>query len=158
MAKTGNSIPQSCTKLEIAECVAGVCGTWSDISGHFMSVTNTTQTRDTAGTKVLGDDTPVINGGKRNTVNPLFSGLYTEEPSDAFLEIAVKFEDGDCDDARYCARWTPAGGSIGDKRYEVRCGVIQDFDYPMGDASAAEPIPFSFSLFSDQIHRDTISS
>jgi len=158
MAKTGYSIPQSCVKLEIAPCAAGVCGSWTDISGHFMSVSNTTQTRITAETQVFGDDTPIINGGKRTAVNPLFAGLYTEQPTDAFLAIAAKFEDEDCDDARYCARWSPAGGAIGDKQYEVRCGVIQDFDYPGGEASEASPIPFSFSLFSDKIHRDTISS
>ena len=81
MAKTGNSIPQSCMKLEIAECVAGVCGSWTDISGHFMSVSNTTQSHITAETNVFGDGTPIINGGERTAVNPLFAGLYTEQGS-----------------------------------------------------------------------------
>ena len=66
MAKTSSAIPRSCTKLEIAECTAGSCGAYTDISGHSMTVDNTTQARMGAETHVFDGDTPVITGGKRN--------------------------------------------------------------------------------------------
>ena len=158
MAKTSDAIPQACMKLELADCSSGSCGAYTDVSGHSMSVSGTTQSRATAETPVFGDDTPVVTPGKRGAVTPTFAGIYTENDADAFKKALALFEETACDGGRICVKWSPGGGDVGDIEYEIRCGIIQDFGYPMGEASAAEPVIWSFTVFADQIYHDTISS
>ena len=142
MAQLTTQVPMACGQLEIS---TDSCVTWTDISGEAQSVSGTEQTRMSGEAYTLEGDTAVIAGGKKEPMELVFVIVYSEDNTDAYELARTHFETTGCGGG-FCARWSPAGGSVGDEQITTGSGILVSFTYPPMDASAGGPIMAGFTL------------
>ena len=148
MAKTTNSISQSCAKIEID---IGCTGSYTDISGETNTATLPEEVVTTGSMPVFDSTTHVTSTGSKEPITAGFSIVYTEDAAEAFdLLRAAWLNAGDCEQ-NLCVRVTPAGGTVGDK--EIYVGDSDDparfsgFTPPDLDAGSGDPTSGAFSVF-----------
>jgi hypothetical protein len=125
---------------------------WTDISGSIKMVDPGEGTRQSGEDFTLSGDYAIITGGKFSPLEISATGLWTPTSGEAFAVV----------EAAYIAkssgyiRWSPQGGSSGQKRYTSDAGVITGFLWPKVDASDAKPVPAGFKLKTPKITESTI--
>ena len=159
MAKTTNSVPQACSKVEIQP---GCTGSWYDIGGESTTVTLPKEVLTTGSMAVFDDSTHVLSSGKKEPLTATVSGVYTEEGTEAFERIKTVWVNTNCEKLM-CLRVTPDGGDIGDKEIYVGEGtgvnraLLTGFKPPDVDASSGDPAAFEFDIFGNYTY-DTKAS
>jgi len=154
MAQTTNAVPQACQKVEISTDVF-VAHTL-DISGETMSVAGVEQSRVTGEVYTFDGDTAIVKGGKRQPMDVTFAIVYTEDAAEAYEIIRAVFETAGCD-CTLSVRWSPAGGSVGDKQLTMT-GILSNFIYPAGEASAGNPIAAGFTIRGPSVSTADVST
>ena len=145
MAKTSDAVSNACARVEIQP---GCTGSWYNVGGESTTVTVPKSTRATGSKAVFNDQRHVVTGGKQPPITVVISGVYTENPAEAYMLVRDVWETpgvSDCDKPM-CARWIPQGGTPGDLVYTAT-GQLTGFQYPPLDAGSADPIPFEFDIF-----------
>jgi len=153
MAQTSTSLPLGCGKLEID---VGCVDSWTDVSGSSTSLDQITQDRLTGEAYTLEGLGAIVNGGKLQPFDATFVIVYTETVGEAWLLILAAWEAVSCD-SRFCVRWSPGGGNVGDLVYTIN-GVLSSITYPNNNASEGGVIMAGFKVRSASITRDTITS
>lgn len=158
MAKTTNSVPQACAKVEIQ---IGCTGAWTDIGGEAMTVTLPKEVVTTGSAAVFNADTHVLSSGKKDPFTATVSGVYTEDAAEAFELLRAVWITDTCD-KKVCLRATPAGGTVGDKEIYVgedadNPALFTGFKPPDLSAGSGDPCMFEVDIFGNY-HWDTKSS
>jgi len=140
MAQTTGQVPQACGMIEIStDCV-----TYTDVSGVFQSVQDTTQARKSGEAYTFEGDKAIVAAGKREPMELTFVIVYTETDAEAYEIIRTRFEIA-CG-GKLCVRYTPRGSGEGKEQITTDEGIITSFTYPPMDASAGGPIMAGFKL------------
>lgn len=140
MAQTTGQVPQACGKVEISTN----CSDYTDVSGQFQSVADTTQNRKSGEAYTFDGDTAIIAAGKREPMELTFVIVYTETDAEAYEVIREQFETACGGDL--CVRYSPRGGDAGEEQLTTATGILTSFTYPPMDASAGGPIMGGFKL------------
>jgi len=152
MTQTTNSIWGGAAKVEIS-----VNGTdWTDISGHSAMVSPTGGDRQTGQAYTFDGEYPIVKVGKMNPRQTRIDIIYTEESADAYEIARAQFEAAG-GGAMY-ARWSPAGGSGGDKLVTTDAGFVQDFQYPEVDSEATGPMKTYFVIQHATLTTSTVAT
>ena len=149
MAQTTGAISFSNVKVELS--TDGV--SWTDVSGFFNNV-------KIGGGKVAvgeygtsgGVDTPIIKRGKKKSLTVTIECAYTEtvsEPWDMANTAYANMTD-------LYARWSPKGGSSGQKRHTTSAGIVTDPVYPVGDVDKGDIVKTTIVLQVASITPSTI--
>lgn len=146
MAKTTNSVAQACAKIEIQP---GCTGSWYDLGAEMSTVTLPKEAVTTGSMAVFGDDTHIINGGKKEPITATLSGVYTESATEAFERVRAVWGTAGCNKL-LCTRVTPKGGDVGDM--EIYIGdantgaILVGFKPPDFEAGSGDPAAFEFDV------------
>ncbi len=149
MAKTTNSVPQACAKVEIQTACTG---SWTDIGGESMTVTLPKEALTTGSMPVFNSSTHVLSSGKKEPITATVSGVYTEDGAEAFEILKAVWVNTDCEKVM-CLRVTPAGGTVGDKEIyvgeddEENRALLVGFKPPDVSAGSGDPAAFEFDIF-----------
>lgn len=152
MAQTTNSIWGGAAKVEIS-----TNGTsWTDISGHSQKVSPTGGDRQTGQAYTFDGEYPIVKVGKMNPRETRVDLIYTEETADAYEAARAQFEAAG--GGTIYARWSPAGGNVGDAQYTTDAGFVKDFSYPEVDSEATGPMRAFFIIQHARVITSTIAS
>jgi|FLYN01.1.fsa_nt_gi hypothetical protein len=126
---------------------------WTDISGSANAIDSTEQPRMSGESYTASGDTAIVTGGKREPIELEIKIVYTETAGEAFEVVRAAH---DSDGVGYL-RWSPKGGTTGQKQYTTGKGVITGFTYPPIDTSSGDPILGGFKLKVPSITPSTIA-
>jgi len=146
MAQTTNAVAMSCARVRISTDSLA----WTNISGETNAVNPGDATRMSGETYTFDGIFGIVKGGKIEPVEVEFTIVYTEPHSGAYMTALAIFESVGCGATMY-ARWSPAGGNVGDEEYEVGNSLIKYF-YPAVSAGEAGPIVGSFTIKGQVTH------
>lgn len=127
--------------------------TWTAISGFANEVSWDGGERDTDGVKTFEGDTPVQTTGKRNLITVTAKVVYTEGVSDPAVTAQTAYEAG----TDYYLRWSPRGGTSGQRMYTSAAGRIKNPVLPQGDVNAATPLLVEIVLETPNVTPSTVA-
>lgn len=154
MPQTTGSVALACGLLEVS---SGDCTSWTNISGSSSVLGPPSQTRMSGEAYTFDGDGAIIQGGKKEPLELVFSTVYTETAGEAFEYVRALFDAVGCG-AHMCVRWSPDGGDVGDFRFSTNLGILVSFTYPPMDAGTGGPIMAGFTLKVAEIVITTITS
>jgi len=152
MTQTTDSIWGGAAKVEFSSDGSD----WTDISGHGNSVLPSPVERRQGEAYTFSGEYPIVKVGKRNSISIDVRIVYTEESADAFELARAQFEAAGGGTAYL--RWSPAGGSGGDKQYTTDAGFVRVFPYPPVDAEEDGPMMVAFTIQCAQIISSTVAT
>lgn len=143
MPQTTDCVPLACGYLAVA--VDADCSSWTNISGSSQSIAAPEQARKSGEAWTFDGDLPIVQGGKRESMEITAEIVYTETAGEAFEVVRAAHETPGCDN-QLCLRWSPGGNNPGDALYTTGRGVIINFIYPPMNAGEGGPILAGFTL------------
>ena len=152
MTQTTNSIWGGAAKIEMS--IDG--SDWDDISGHAQKVMPDAAARRVGEKYTFDGETPIVKVGKRESIGISVSIIYTEEAADAFEVARGQFES--TGGGSFYLRWSPAGGSGGDKQYTTDEGFVKSFPYAPVDSEEDGPMSLDFEMQCADITSSTVST
>lgn len=154
MPQTTTAIPIACGKLEVS---TDGCNNWINISGSAGSLTGLRHDRITDQAYSFDQTGAIMVTGQPEPLDLRFNIVYTPTAGEAFATAQAVFEQTGCG-AAMCVRWSPAGGAVGDERFQTSDGELITFDYPPMDASAGAPIMTTFVVRVAQVSSSVITT
>lgn len=115
--------------------------TWKPLAGTG-TVTVEGGERSVGEDHVFDMDTPELTAGKRASLTVKARYVYTETALDPQEEIVTAYENG----SDIFLRYSPLGGSSGQKQYTTDAGIITSNPYPSADAKSADPVFIEISI------------
>lgn len=152
MAQTTNSIWGGAAKVEISTNGSS----WTDISGHANKVSPSGGDRQTGKAYTFDGEYPIVKVGKMNERETRVDIIYTEETNDAFEKARAQFEAAG--GGTMYARWSPAGGSVGEFLFTTDAGFVKDFSYPEVDSEGNGPLRAFFVIQHARITKSVVAS
>jgi hypothetical protein len=148
MAQTTTSLTWDNTKLEFSTDGS----VWTDISGSTNSVEDSGGEIDTNKLFTHGTATPIMGYGKKSEHKVSVNIVYTETAGESWALLSAAYENNT---AAYF-RWSPKGGSAGQKRFTTGAGRITKLPYPSGKAESSDPVQISVELTTPSVAQATI--
>ena len=124
---------------------------WTSWKSHSNKVSDASGKRPGGAVKVSGQDYPIVSTGIRDEVTPKFTFVRTETAGEPWALVKTAFEA----DSLLYVRWSPKGGSTGQKRYACS-GYVTDCPYPAPDATNTTVQLFEFAMICDTVTESTI--
>lgn len=149
MAQTSVAYSMKNCRLEIS--TNGT--TWTDISGFSNEVSWDGGERDTEGTPTFDGDTKLLTTGKRDLVTVTAKVVYTEGASDPVNTAQSAFEA----DTDLYLRWSPRGGSSGQRMYTTSAGRVKKPTFPQGATDSASAILVEIQLVTPNVTVSTVA-
>ncbi len=115
---------------------------WTDVSGFANKMIVSPITRATGDSFTADGNYGIVKAGKWQPVEITYTVLYTEGASDPFSDIYAAFVAG----TLTSARWSPAGGNVGDFQFQSDPGPIVECSLPGVDPDEAGAHLFTFKL------------
>lgn len=137
MAQTTDAISMANAKVEVSTDGS----TYTDISGFAAQVEVSGGDRQAGDSYTYDGDTAIITIGKREPIDITVNVVYTEGSSDPFEAVRAQYEAG----SDLYVRWSPKGGSTGDKQYTAN-GPVTSFAYPAGEAGSGDAVLCQFTV------------
>ena len=115
---------------------------WLNISGETNSIEQDGGDRMIEVKHTAAGDTPILTAGKREELTFTVHSLYNEAANDASETVR----------AAYAAktpiqlRWSPKGGTTGQKQYTTAFGFVESYLFPVGDAGSADAVLTDWSI------------
>lgn len=155
MAQTTDGISKSNFKVEVS--AAG--SVWTDISGFATSVTPSDGDRIVGEQQTADGDSPIIKGGKRNSVKLEINIVYTKGSSDAFKVVWDLFESGAGVYVRYAPGTITASllFTTANSAGTAAAAVITNCLPPEMDSSTGDVATASFTVVCSQLLEGTVS-
>jgi hypothetical protein len=138
MTQTVDGITGANLKIEWSENGS----VWTDISGSTNSIEIGGGDRNVAEAFTFVGDTPILGVGKRGTLEMTVNVIYTETTGEGFEAVRDNYEGG----LKGYIRYSPRGGSTGQKQYTSDPGYISAFQYPGAKAEGSEMTMCTFVL------------
>jgi hypothetical protein len=148
MAQTTTSLSWENTKLEFS--TDG--NTWTDVSGSTNSVEDSGGEIDVNKLYTHGASTPIVGYGKKAEHKIAVNVVYTETAGEAWALFSAAYEGS----SNAYFRWSPKGGSAGQRRFTTAVGRITKLPYPSGKAEASDPVQISCELTTPSVTPTTI--
>ena len=156
MAQTTGALPKSSFQVEVSTDGA----TWTDISGSASSVEEPEQARKSGEAFTALGDVAVIVSGKREPMEIVVNGVYTEETDEMFEVLRDIHEAGGAVYFRYASQ----GGATGAFQYTA-CGdagtaipvVLTNLKYPGFEADSGDVVMTSFTVKTPALAKAAIS-
>lgn len=158
MAQTTDAISMAGFKAEVSSDGT----TWTDVSG--MAATVTVDGGDAkVGTQhtAEGSQPVVVPANKTDAITVTVRSLYTETSGEAWKVVEARYQGTD---KTLWLRWSPAGGAVGDLRFNTAvggvagAGAIVSCLPPELDAGGEDPAMFEFSVMAPGYISAAISS
>lgn len=149
MVKTSDSVAQACAKLEIQP---GCTGSWYDISSEGSTVTLPMEVVTTGSMAVFNSDTHVISSGKKEPVTATFQFVYSEATDEAWDRLQAAWVAEGCEKLM-CVRFTPKGGTVGDKEIYIGSNtttdkaILEGLEPPNASAGEGGPMSAQFNVY-----------
>lgn len=122
-------------------------GSWTDISGYSSSLEIDGGERN-IGEFFTGDgDTPILGAGKRTMLNVTAKVLSTEGDTEPQEVLEAAYEAG----TPIQLRWSPKGGSSGQRQFTTAVGYITAPIYPQGEVETGDPVAFELAIATPSI-------
>jgi hypothetical protein len=150
MAQTTDGMSARAQKVEYSTDDGA---SWTDISGYAVSVTPAGGDRAHSDAYTFDGDTPIKGYGKLSPAEAQISAVYTQADAEPFDKIY----DAKVDNSDFWLKWSYAGGSVGDKEYQVR-GKVVACTPPSGNADSPDIIMFQATVVSSGFTESTASS
>lgn len=150
MAQTTTALPMTNAKLEFSADGSS----WTDISGSSNSLESPEQSGAAGEAYTFTGNTAVVTAGKTEPVEITAKILFTPTAGEAFAVVRAQWQTAGR--AGYL-RWSPQGGTTGNKQYTTSAGVLTGFTWPGGAADDAKPIPCGFKLKAPSIVESTVA-
>ena len=115
--------------------------TWTDVSGFGASIAVSGGSRATGEKNTFEGDTPIVTAGKRSSIDLTCRFVYTEEASDPFEVLRAQYETSG---GLLYVQYTPK--EPGGFWYKTGAGIIQDLEYPQGEADSGDPVLSEFTV------------
>lgn len=144
MAQTITAKSMRNVKLEVTY---GTWATWTDISGVANAVNVSGGDRITGEAFTADGDRPIVLFGKLNPIDVECKIVYSESSVEAWSVMEPFYAAG----TNLKLRWSPAGGTTGDYRFETDTTNITQFGYPGGEVSDGAPILIDMSVKTGKI-------
>lgn len=128
--------------------------TWIDISGSSNSIEPGEQSRQSGEVYTFQGDTAIITAGKREPLEIEVKVVFTPTAGEAWATVRPAFEAAG---GKGYLRWSPQGGSTGQKQYTTDAGVLTSLTYPPAVADDANPIMTGFKLKTPKVTESTIA-
>jgi hypothetical protein len=138
MAQTTTSLSWENTKLEFSPDNS----TWTDISGSTNSVEDSGGEIDVNKLYTHGTTTPIVGYGKKAEHKVSVNVVYTETAGEAWALLSAAYEA----QSNAYLRWSPKGGTSGQRRFTTGVGRITKLPYPSGKAESSDPVQISCEL------------
>lgn len=107
--------------------------TWTNASGGSNLVEWDGFERENEFTPTFDGDTKILTTGKREGGTVRFRAIYTEGASDITAAAQSAYDN----DTPFYLRWSPRGGTSGQKQYTTLAGRVAKPVYPAGESNAA---------------------
>lgn len=150
MAQTTAALPMTNAKLEFSANGSS----YTDISGSSNSIEPAEQSGASGEAYTYSGDTAIVTAGKTEPVEIVVKILFTPTAGEAFEVVRAQFQASGR--AGYL-RWSPQGGSTGNKQYTTAAGVLTAFTWPGGAAEDGKPIMCGFKLKVSSITPSTVA-
>jgi hypothetical protein len=138
MAQTTNGISFKANKIEIS--TDGV--NFTDMSGFGVSLDPSGGERGVGEEFTWDGDTPILVTGKRGALEIKAKIVYTEGIADPFRVVRAAYEAG----SDLYLRWSPKGGSAGQRRYTTTAAKVVECPPPGGEAGAEDVVLCEFTV------------
>lgn len=149
MAQTADAITFEDCKVEFSANGSS----WTDVSGFASTVTISGGVRQTGEQYTFDGEFAIVRRGKAEPFEISVDAVYTEAGSDAYAMAKAAYEGG----SDLYIRWSPLGGSVGNKQFTSTVGIVTDPPYPTGEAGGGDPVLFTTKLKCTQINETTIT-
>jgi hypothetical protein len=150
MAQTTTALSAVNAKIEFSSNGSS----WTDISGSSNSIDPGEQTRQSGEVYTFSGDTAVITAGKREPMELEAKILFTPTAGEAWETARAAFETAG--GAGYL-RWSPQGGTTGNKQYTTPAGVLTGLSYPPAAADDAKPVMVGLKLKVAYVTESTVA-
>lgn len=84
-------------------------------------------------------DTPILKRGKKKALKLTIEAAYTETTSEPWDMFNTAYTNG----TDLYLRWSPKGGSTGQKRFTTGAGIVSAPVYPQGDVEKGDIVKFN---------------
>lgn len=149
MAQTTNQMSMKNAKIEWS-----TNGTvWNDGGGWANEIGPDGGERMTGGAHTFDGDKPVQTVGKKEMATITAKILYTEGASDMAVAAQTAYDNA----SDFYLRWSPKGGTSGNKMYTSDKGIVKNPVWPGGEAGSADPIAVEIVLETPGITASTVA-
>lgn len=132
-----------------------------DISGVLSGVSVTGGGGNIAEGYTADGDTPIVKAGKKEARRVEVRFWYTENENEGFETINTQYE---TEDRELFLRYIPLGDEAGNNQFtsarngDYAAGVIEEFQYPEGEAQGNELIPASVTVVVSELKKEEVSA
>jgi len=132
MAQTTGGISFVNCKVEFS--VNG--SSWTDVSGFASTVDVAGGVRATGEAYTFDGLNAIVRRGKAESYEITIESIYTEGAGEAYALTKAAYENG----SDLYVRWSPKGGTSGNKMFTSSVGIVTDPPYPKGEAGSGDPV------------------
>lgn len=148
MAQTTGAISFKDVKIEVS--TDG--NSWTDISGFANNIKLKGFTRNTGEYYTASGDTAILKAGKRKPGTITIECAYTEGAAEPYAIFDTAYSTP----SDVYARWSPKGGSTGQKRFTSSVGIVSEPVYAVGDVEKGDIVKINCTLECVSITPSTI--
>lgn len=138
-------MPQTTGAISFKDCKVELSvdgAVWIDASGHGNEVSLGGGDRATAEAFTFLGDTPIVMKGKRSALDITLKALYTETSNEPYLLAEAAYQNA----TPLYIRWSPKGGTTGQRQFTSDAGVVTAPPYPVGGAGSVDAVPVTISI------------
>lgn len=127
--------------------------TWTDVSGFASTVDVGGGVRATGEAYTFDGLNAIVRRGKAESYEITIESIYTEGAGEAYAMTKTAFESG----SDLYVRWSPKGGTSGNKQYTSSVGIVTDPPWPKGDADSGDPVLVTTKIKCTSITESTVA-
>jgi hypothetical protein len=126
---------------------------WTDVSGFASTIDLGGGARATGEAYTFDGLNAIVRRGKAESYEITVEVIYTEGAGEAYALAKAAYENG----TDLYVRWSPKGGTSGNKQFATSPGIVTDPPYPKGEAGSGDPVLISVKLKCTTITESTVS-
>lgn len=126
---------------------------WTDVSGMASTVDVGGGVRATGEAYTFDGSFAIVRRGKAEPFEITVESIYTEAAGEAYAIAKAAFEGG----SDLYIRWSPKGGTSGQKMFTSSVGIVTDPPYPKGEAGSGDPVLITTKIKCTQITESTVA-
>ncbi len=122
---------------------------WTSFAGHASNLEVSGGERTIGEKHTYDGDTPLVNRGKRAKLMVTISMTVGAPGAVPYSTVETAYEAG----SDLYARWSPAGGNMGDDRFTTTAGIVENPPYFFGEPDSGEALMYDFAIHVPSIAR-----
>jgi hypothetical protein len=126
---------------------------WTDVSGMASTIDVGGGARATGEAYTFDGLNAIVRRGKAESYEITIESIYTEATNEAYAMTKTAYEAG----SDLYVRWSPKGGTSGNKMFTSSVGIVTDPPYPKGEAGSGDPVLITTKIKCTTITESTVA-